>query len=173
MIFKKKNQWYIFPFFLLISFILYLIVSNNGGLYGNQSEGFSVKDTLKNQPKVDIKVNKKYDEFGNLIQYDSSYSIFYSSPGANIHFFNGNSDSVMAHFRDFFDNDKFFKDEFFDKNFRMFDFDKGFFNIDPMESIRKMQERMKKFYYFPDNDSIIFNQQQQKIKSQPQNMITL
>jgi len=32
-------------------------------------------------PKVDVKVNKKFDEKGNLVQYDSTYSYFYSSPG--------------------------------------------------------------------------------------------
>jgi hypothetical protein len=30
---------------------------------------------------VDVRVNKRYDDKGNLIQFDSSYSYFYSSPG--------------------------------------------------------------------------------------------
>lgn len=171
---KKLNQWYIFPFFLLVSFALYLIITNKGDLYGNQSDTFSVRDTLKNQPKIDVKVNKKYDENGNLIQYDSSYSIIYFSPGTDINFFSGNSDSIMAHFRDFFDNDKFFGDDLFDKKFHNFDFDNHFFNFDPFETMKKMQERFRKFYNFPNNDSIFFNQPTQpKLKSQPQNMITL
>jgi hypothetical protein len=36
-------------------------------------------DTL--QPQVRIKVNKKYDDKGNLLQFDSTYSYFYSLPG--------------------------------------------------------------------------------------------
>src|SRR5205823_5414502 len=36
------------------------------------------------KPKVDIKVNKQYDDKGNLIQFDSSYSYFYSSPGLKL-----------------------------------------------------------------------------------------
>ena len=32
------------------------------------------------KPKTDIRVNKKYDDKGNLIQFDSTYSYFYSSP---------------------------------------------------------------------------------------------
>ena len=37
-------------------------------------------DTIA-KPKVDVRVNKKYDNTGNLVQYDSTYSYFYSSPG--------------------------------------------------------------------------------------------
>jgi hypothetical protein len=37
-----------------------------------------VKDNKKNAPKEDIKVNKKYDEHGNLIQYDSTYTYNWS-----------------------------------------------------------------------------------------------
>ena len=48
------------------------------------------------KPKTDIRVNKKYDDKGNLIQYDSTYSYFYSSPG----FKNSiNSDSLFANFK--------------------------------------------------------------------------
>jgi hypothetical protein len=32
----------------------------------------------KNQPKVDVKVNKQYDDKGNVIGYDSTYSFSYS-----------------------------------------------------------------------------------------------
>ena len=32
-------------------------------------------------PRVDIKVNKKYDDKGRLVQFDSSYSYYYSAPG--------------------------------------------------------------------------------------------
>jgi hypothetical protein len=33
-----------------------------------------------NKPKTDIRVNKKYDDKGNLIEFDSTYSYFYSNP---------------------------------------------------------------------------------------------
>jgi hypothetical protein len=32
-------------------------------------------------PKVSVKVNKKYDSKGNLIKFDSTYSYYYSSKG--------------------------------------------------------------------------------------------
>lgn len=171
---KKSSQWYIFPIFLLVAFSLYLIVTNNGSLYGNKSNTLSEKDTLKNQPKIDVRVNKKYDENGNLIQYDSSYSIIYSSPGADIKFYSGNSDSIVAHFRDFFENDNFFNNDFFNNNYPKFDFNNRFFNFDPFETIKKMQERIRRFYNLPENDSLFFNNPSKpKLKSQPQNMITL
>jgi hypothetical protein len=48
------------------------------------------------KPKTDIRVNKKYDDKGNLIQYDSTYSYFYSSPG----FKNSiSSDSLFNNFK--------------------------------------------------------------------------
>ena len=43
-----------------------------------------IADTAKvNTPKTDIRVNKEYDENGNLIKYDSSYSYFYSNSKNN------------------------------------------------------------------------------------------
>jgi len=169
---KKVIQWYIFPFFLIISFGLYLIFIKNDGLYGNKSNLLSVKDTLKNQPKIEVRVNKKYDEQGNLIQYDSSYSIIYSTP--EMLFYRGNSDSIMAHFRHFFGNDNFFSDDFFYNNLHNFDFDNNIFNQNPIEKIKRLQERINKLHDFQDIDSLFFNKQSQpNLKSQPQNMITL
>ena len=56
---------------------------------------FSSTDTLV-KPKVDIKVNRKYDDQGNLVQYDSTYSYYYSSPGFKN---NINSDSLINAFK--------------------------------------------------------------------------
>ena len=41
----------------------------------------AVSDTAN--PKTSVTVNKKYDDKGNLIRYDSSYSYSYKSPGGN------------------------------------------------------------------------------------------
>ena len=47
------------------------------------SEGTTASaDTLAQRidtPKVDVRVNKQYDEHGNLIAYDSSYTSIYQS----------------------------------------------------------------------------------------------
>ena len=71
----------------------------------------------KNQPKEDIRVNREYDENGNLIKFDSIYSYRYSS----------DSDSMNFDFKDFPDS--------FGMNFNMFNdsaFNQSFFkDFDP------------------------------------------
>ncbi len=55
------------------------------------------KELTANQPKVDIKVNKIYDENGNLIGYDSSYVWSYTNEyGDSV---NINPDSVLLQFK--------------------------------------------------------------------------
>jgi len=61
----------------------------------NSSKLMAVLDS-SSVPKTDIRVNKKYDSKGNLLQYDSSYSYFYFSPG----FKNSiSSDSLFYNFK--------------------------------------------------------------------------
>ena len=58
------------------------------------------KDSAKkDQPKVDVKVNRKYDKDGNLIEFDSTYSAYYSTLGNDTLKF----DSIMHSFRQYFD----------------------------------------------------------------------
>jgi len=117
------------------------------------SKQFAAADTTI-QPKTDIRVNRKYDDKGNLIQYDSSYSYFYSSPGFN------NSISSDSLFNDFklplrneykglfddnmnsiFFNDSLFKydfynDDYFSKRFHlnMLRFENMFKEMDSIKS---------------------------------------
>jgi hypothetical protein len=78
--------------------------------------------TLK--PKADIRVNKKFDDKGNLIQYDSTYSYFYSSPG----FKNSiSSDSVFGNFKLPLRND--YKD-LLDENMNSLFFNESLFKYD-------------------------------------------
>jgi len=63
---------------MLLSFLV-------GGCNGqkNQNEKSAQQLALADtsyRPQVDVRVNKKYDEKGNLIQYDSTYSYYYTSP---------------------------------------------------------------------------------------------
>ncbi|MCB4234259.1 hypothetical protein LDL59_01710 [Kaistella anthropi] len=50
---------------------------------------------MGNQPIEDIKVNKEYDENGNLIRYDSTYTYYYS----NIEGDEIAADSIFNNFR--------------------------------------------------------------------------
>lgn len=76
------------------------------------------KDINKNQPKEDIKVNREFDEQGNLIRFDSTYTYNWSSDSTFVN-------SILP--KDF--------DRFFDDHFRIFndssflgDFDDLFFS---------------------------------------------
>lgn len=107
----------------------------------------------KNLPKEDIRVNKEFDEHGNLIKFDSTYVYQWSS------------DSLFAKqmipegFKHFFD-DKFslFKDSaFFDDSF-FDDFDDLFFNPFHMQrdSVMKKKFGQNPFHLFHyKSDSIL------------------
>jgi hypothetical protein len=58
----------------------------------------STGEQAKNKPQTNIKVNKEYDDKGNIISYDSTYTWSYSSHGDNA----AVSDSVLAQFKNFF-----------------------------------------------------------------------
>ena len=62
------------------------------------------------KPKVDIKVNRHYDDQGNLIGFDSTYSSYYS----NIKGDTGKMDSLMRGFDMFFNRNH---SSFFNKQF--------------------------------------------------------
>ena len=122
----------------------------------------SEKDTI--QPKISSKVHKEYDEDGNLISIDSTYSYFYS---------NIKNDSILEQkfFKDFklgFDDNfknvdsLFMKDFFFDTPLRMNDFytDDFFENRFDMrqKSIRDIFKRMdslKNSYYSDRKEDIL------------------
>lgn len=72
-----------------------------------------VKDKMVVKPKEKWDVRKEYDEFGNLIKYDSIYSWAYSNiEGDSLHV---NLDSIMDSFRRYFGDRSPFKlkEEFF------------------------------------------------------------
>src|SRR5688572_29110550 len=87
-------------------------------------------DTLV-KPKVDVRVNKRYDDKGNLTQFDSTYSYFYSSPGIGRSSIT--SDSLFGNFKSpllnqykglmnenmnsIFFNDSLFKYDFYDEDY--------------------------------------------------------
>ncbi len=80
-----------------LSLFLSVLVGCKGQV--NDKTGSNKLDTInKIEPKTNIKVNKEYDENGNLIRYDSTYSYYYSN-------IEGDSllrDSVFNKFRTFF-----------------------------------------------------------------------
>jgi len=131
------------PFFGLLLVLLLFLSSCHEKMRGQNPEEKNrissvAKDSLK-KPKVNIEVNKRYDDKGNVIGFDSTYTSFYS----NIQGDTARMDSLMGSFdryfrRDhslFFDNQfnslffkdstrypDFFHDDFFMKRYELNDY---------------------------------------------------
>lgn len=106
----------------------------------------------KNSPKEDIRVNREYDEKGNLIKFDSTYSYSFSSDTTFKDF----------DFKDFGDpfgmNFNFFNDSAFNQSFFK-DFDSFFFNDfgQNPDSLESRLNRMQNFHF--RNDSTVHSMQ--------------
>jgi hypothetical protein len=64
----------------------------------------------KNKPQTNIKVNKEYDNKGNMIRYDSTYSWSYSSDGTNAEISDSMMNEIKSHFNQEISIDDFFSD---------------------------------------------------------------
>lgn len=115
------------------------------------------------KPRIDVKVNRQYDDKGNIVKFDSTYSYFYSSPKGSMHLGN---DSVFSSFRSFFEknypnlmdshtnsiffNDSLFKYDFFNDDY----FQKRFeLNNKMFENMYKQMDSIKRGFMkqnYPD-----------------------
>jgi hypothetical protein len=145
---------------ILIMSVLLLFL--NACTNGQNKEKDKIEDNKKavsdslHTPKTNIKVNKEYDDDGNLIRYDSTYTSFYS----NIEGDKAKADSIFNKFKldfnfhypfskkPYFDNlfftdsllkYDFYKKDFFDKRFHM--------NMKHMEDMFKEMDSIKNKYY--------------------------
>ena len=90
---------------------LFLSVAVLSGCKGQNNE-----ETNKsiNQPQTEVTVNKEYDENGNVIRYDSTYSYYYSNIDGDYLL----EDSIISNFKDYFNkNFGFPSSPFFDEFF--------------------------------------------------------
>lgn len=118
----------------IMRLMLILIVS---GCNGQNKEGKEVEESeksdVKKQPIERSEVHREYDEYGNLIKYDSIYLWSYSNKqGDSIRV---NLDSIMSTFRDHFELLTPFKDQ---EQFRYF----------PRPDSLFMHDFFKEDYYF-------------------------
>jgi len=110
----------------------------------------------RNMPETNIKVDKKYDKNGNVIQYDSTYSYFYSNAGK----YPEMRDSIFNNFRKSFyqkfsfSRDPFFNDLFFEDSLLKYDFYKNDFfinrfrnNMIKMDSLFWKMDSLKNNFY--------------------------
>jgi len=97
--------------------------------------------SITTEPDVDISVNKEYDENGNIIRYDSTYSYSYS--GGSYAEFDSIMKSMMPGQLHGF-NDPFFSDDFMSGFPSPFGGDPFFNNFFLTDSL--MQEMMNSFW---------------------------
>lgn len=154
---KKSHLFFIKSFlaFCLLSMLLMAPCTaqeSNNSLKEDEKEN---SNALKIKPEENIKVNKEFDEDGNLIRYDSIYTSYYSNIKGNPKM----RDSIFQNFRkhlkekkmignsmfeDFFFKDSllnfdFYKDDFFEKRFHM--------NFNGMESMFKRMDSVKNHFF--------------------------
>ncbi len=127
---------------------------SNEQLLSDKSKLNILKEGAENKPKIDVKVNKQYDDKGRMVKFDSTYTYFYSGPHGSMQIGN---DSVFNNFRSFFDksypdyinhkndnvffNDSLFKYDFFNDNYfqKRFELNEKMFKnmFQQMDSIKR------------------------------------
>ncbi|WOD42409.1 hypothetical protein [Hwangdonia lutea] len=114
-------------------------------------------ETIGKQPKGSWKVDKEFDEYGNLIRYDSIYSWSSNKEFDDLSafgkdslvrsfekkFFRNFSQFKNQGFEDMFTSDSLFSKHFFNDDFFGSDFGKDFMDIDKIR--QRMLDRQKKF----------------------------
>ncbi len=144
---------------LLITLAIPMIVLGCNGQSGNSK--IQSKEDLPNQ---NIVVNKEYDDNGNLVNYDSTYSYYYSTIKQDSVL----EDSIFNNFMNQFNRSysfsdhPFFKNFFFEDSLMMFDFyKKDFFydrfrnNMERMDSLFREMDIMKNDFFRKQTNPIL------------------
>jgi len=131
------------------------LISCNGQTKKQNGESFN--NSAK--PQTSIKVDKKYDNKGNLIKYDSTYSYYYSNLKDN----NNLKDSIFNNFRNhfnrnyFFSTNPYFNDFFFQDSLLKYDFYRKDFFITRFRNNMKMMDSL--FWSMDSLKNNFFNKQ--------------
>lgn len=114
-------------------------------------------ERIENQPKGSWKVDKEFDENGNLIRYDSIYTWSLNNNETNLSsidrdsllksfkskFFTNFSEFQTQGFEDVFSEDSLFSKHYFSNDFFKSNFGREFMEIDKI--MKQMEDRQKKF----------------------------
>jgi hypothetical protein len=143
----KKNIVFVVILSLLLN------ACNGQNLKPEQKE-----ENKKPTPETNIKVNKEYDEEGNLVRYDSVYTSYYS----NIEGDTLMRDSIFEAFKKSFDksypfsSEPFFENLFFEDSLLMYDFYKDDFfqsryyqNPYKMDELFREMDSLKNLFFRP------------------------
>lgn len=146
---------------MLVSFLFVIFSGCNGQAQKENALDLSdknndkvAKEDASNKPNINVKVNKQFDDKGNIVKYDSAYSYYYLSPKGSVHlgndsvyssfrsFFEKNYPDVMSrHNRNIFFNDSLFKYDFFNDDYfqRRFELNEKMFEnmYQQMDSIKR------------------------------------
>jgi hypothetical protein len=131
-----------------VLFLLSIVGCTDEKINGQQEKEDSL---LVNKPQTKVIVNKEYDEFGNLIKFDSSYSYFYSNLQNDSTFGDSSYSLFQEDFFNSFPNIQkpFLNNMFFEDSLLNYDFYK-----DDFFSNRFRSNRMKFDKLFEEMDSI-------------------
>lgn len=159
---NKKRIMLITSSILILSVFVAFSLNKPNFLVNNHNQ--SKKDTVITNPKIDIKVEKEFDDDGNIIRYDSSYTYIYTYPNGNTeklnmdsifqnfepYFFNHGFDIIHDPFRSFFEEDTLYQHHFFDDDFFMQQFENNMFRFEDM--MREMDSLRNQFLrdMYPD-----------------------
>lgn len=144
-------------YFLLLMIGMFSISCNGQNKDSEKTELKEHEKTITEQPKGSWKVNKEFDDNGNLIRYDSIYSWSSNNKFDDLstlekdsllksfksRFFTNFSDFENNGFDDVFSKDSLFSKRFFNDDFFESDFGKEFMDIDKIT--QQMIARQKKF----------------------------
>jgi hypothetical protein len=111
----------------LLCMLFFMACKDNSNKTIAQATLLSRPDTSAN-PKTEVHVNKKYDEKGNLIRFDSTYSYRYVSPGGKSR--NIETDTLFRHFKSYYLSNY---DTMFNNNFGSIFFSDSLFKYDFMQ----------------------------------------
>jgi hypothetical protein len=133
---------------LIICLVFAGVVSCN-----SQNSDRLMKKESQQKPHENITVNKKYDDNGNLIEFDSTYTSYYSSSEGDTVFMGNVPENFQLYFNhnwpgissnDYFGMDSTFIPGFYHDNF----FEDQFFNQDDamLRMIREMDSIKNEFF---------------------------
>ncbi|WP_347924712.1 hypothetical protein [Pontimicrobium sp. SW4] len=144
-------------YILIITVALLSLSCNGQSNKGKKDNTKEKQESIAEQPKGSWKVDKEFDENGNLIRYDSIYSWSSNNKFNDLSsfdkdsllksfeskFFRGFSHFENQGFEDIFSKDSLFSKHFFNDDFFGSDFGKDFMDIDKIR--QQMIARQKKF----------------------------
>jgi len=118
---------------------VFVLFSCNAQTDNKSSQLNEKKTEQKVKPKIDYKVNKEYDENGNLIKLDSTYTYYYS----NIDLNKQQVDSIYKSFNEHLNFSSSFDDSFFDDFFKNENYiEEDFFQEDFFRNNQKRNEEI-------------------------------